>query len=411
MSAPREPASLTSPSPELELLLACARLRHDPAQVAHLHRLLAAGIDWIYLIRLALTQGLLPLAYARLAAHCPAAVPADTLAELKKYFDANAARNQTLITELQRLLDLFAHHRIHAVPFKGAILAATAYGDPALREFCDIDICLREQDIAHANDLLLANGYDWEHPLATPDEEEAFVAEENAFGFKRTDGTLVELHWRLFQRRYKIPFDVEPMLDRATPVRLAGRDVPSFTPEDLLVYLSSHAYKHRWRRLIWICDIAELLAANPQLNWQRVRDEAEAVRGQHRLALGLRLARDILSVPIPAPILHQLAAPECPPIVVLRPNTALSGRWWAIFRRLAAAVLFRHQFLYLENDARWQFYDRFWLRRSLRDHLLSLVRPNAKDRSFVTLRPRFAFLYYLVRPVRLLRDHLACKQH
>ena len=67
-------------------------------------------------------------------------MPADAREELEGRAQANRLRDLELTGELARLLDRFRRDGIAAVPYKGPVLAAQAYGDVALREFVDLDI-------------------------------------------------------------------------------------------------------------------------------------------------------------------------------------------------------------------------------------------------------------------------------
>jgi hypothetical protein len=75
--------------------------------------------------------------------------------------------------------------------------------------------------------------------------------------------------------------------------------VPS--PEDLLLVLSVHAAKHVWGRLIWLCDIAQIVKRQ-DLNWDWVRAQAHHLGVERILHITLLLANRFLATPIPAPI-------------------------------------------------------------------------------------------------------------
>ena len=62
-------------------------------------------------------------------------------------------------------------------------------------------------------------------------------------------------------------------------VTVAGAEVPNLSPEKTLLVLCMHGSKHAWSRLIWICDVAQLLAACPGLDWNKVNREAKRLGG------------------------------------------------------------------------------------------------------------------------------------
>jgi hypothetical protein len=73
------------------------------------------------------------------------------------------------------------------------------------------------------------------------------------------------------------------------------------SPEDLLLILSIHAAKHVWGRLIWLCDIAQILKRD-NLNWDWIQDRARDLGIARILHITLLLANRLLATTIPAPI-------------------------------------------------------------------------------------------------------------
>src|ERR1051325_1367232 len=93
---------------EVELLLCCVRTAAKDRVVARLRELAATEIDWEYFFQLARRHSVVPLVYLQLERHAPDLTPPDVLANLKKHYLENAARNTVLTAELCRLLERFA---------------------------------------------------------------------------------------------------------------------------------------------------------------------------------------------------------------------------------------------------------------------------------------------------------------
>jgi Uncharacterised nucleotidyltransferase len=83
------------------------------------------------------------------------------LTALRHHFQVNALRNVFLAGTLLKLLRLLEAHGIAALPYKGPVLAALAYGNVAFRQFGDLDLLVRPQDADRAKALLWAQGYCW----------------------------------------------------------------------------------------------------------------------------------------------------------------------------------------------------------------------------------------------------------
>ena len=124
---------------EAELLLCCAQARLGSKTTDRVRSLLGQGIDWIRLTRDARRHGMVPLVYQTLAKTFPQAIPKATLDQLRGHYQAAARRSFALTGELIRCLDLLTSHGIEAVPYRGPVLAASAYGDVSMRQFVDLD--------------------------------------------------------------------------------------------------------------------------------------------------------------------------------------------------------------------------------------------------------------------------------
>jgi hypothetical protein len=256
-------------------------------------------LDWPYLVRAAVRGGVAPLVYDRLKALCPEAVPPEALATLQERARAASARNLTLAAELLRLLKMFQDQGIATVSYKGPVLAASVYGNLALREFGDLDILVPQRDVFRARDLLISLGYQMERPLPASQEAVFLHVESELIAFQEERNVLVELHWAFTAKHYSLPIDPAPLWDRLQSVPLLGTMVRTFSPEDLLLHLCVSGAGHYWRKLKWVCDIAELVCHHPAIDWELVLRRANASGNRRMLLLGLLLAHDLLGASLP----------------------------------------------------------------------------------------------------------------
>jgi hypothetical protein len=65
--------------------------------------------------------------------------------------------------------------------------------------------------------------------------------------------------------------------------------------------LSVHAAKHVWGRLIWLCDIAQILKRE-ELNWDWIQAQAKELGVERILHITLLLTERLLKASIPGPI-------------------------------------------------------------------------------------------------------------
>ncbi len=280
----------------------------DADSAARIRSLLRDDIDWSALLQTALSHGVMPLLYRSLSSTCPDAVPKVFLEQLRAAFYANAAHNTLLARELLKLLRLLETDGIPALPFKGPVLAASVYGNLALRQFGDLDILIREQDAERAREILLSNGYRRLTQISAA-HAAAFHRARKVYELVRQDEKiLVELHWAITSWTFFFPLNPAHLWERLETGSLEDTPVRTLAPEDLLLILCVHGAKHYWSRLGWICDVAELLRVHPGLKWTAILLQAKQLGGRRILFLGLFLAHVLLDAELPKEVWKEINA-------------------------------------------------------------------------------------------------------
>jgi hypothetical protein len=385
-------------SPEYELLLACLPLAIDSDRVEGILERQAQSINWDYFIKIATWHGVTPLVYRTLSQTVPQAVPKTYLKRLMDFYIANAARNRVHEEVLLKLLELLEKHHIPVVSFKGPMLAQTLYGDPNLRCFVDLDLLVRAADTPHARQLLmqqnfvpkqLYNKHLADRYLQSHCWDDTFTQTETA--------VTIDLHETLTPAYFPVQFDLEGIYHRLQPISLQNITLYSFSDEDLLLYLCVHGCKELWRRLIWVCDIAELVRSRPNLDWDWLLAQARKFGIERMVLLSLALAHNLQNLELPdrvqqrlknysslSPLLHEFQSRLLQDIEHLTEDSP--ARFWTY-----------HHPLHLKMRERWQDkLPQYWVT------LKFLVLPNEEDRRFIALPSFFAPLYFAIRPMRLL---------
>ena len=296
-------------SPEVALLLNCARSLEEPAASPPDRNLLRNEVDWSRLLSEALAHGMKPPLYRHLKRVCPGDVPEGVMGHLEDRYRENGMRNLLLAGELLRLSGLFERRGIPVIPYKGPTLAALAYRNLALRKAGDLDVLIRRDDFERARELLLSSGYRPTLRLSTA-QKAAFIRFERECAFVHEDtGVEVELQWEVVPRHFCVPLEFEDLWTRVEPISFAGGTVPTLAPEDLLLILCAHGCKHSWERLVWVCDVAELVRARSEtLDWDLLLERATAMGIRRILFLGLFLAKDLLGAELPEEVARKLEA-------------------------------------------------------------------------------------------------------
>ena len=264
-------------------------MRRDPAVDLLLGGSAAEHVDWDLFLRLVSAHGVTPLVCRDLG-ECPD-VPEWVRMRLRRDATIIAARNLRLTWELLRLLRLLSDAGVSAVPFKGPLLAAAAYGDVVMREFGDLDLLVRPGDAPGALSILEAEGYLPEagaNPIAAGAHELRCAA----------TGSRVELHWQFSPSRFVFALDAERVWPRVRSVDVLGTETLSLSDEDTVLYLALHGGKHCWSELKWLCDLAEFLRTHPRLDLERVMAEARAIGAWRACRLALHLSATLLGGPV-----------------------------------------------------------------------------------------------------------------
>src|ERR1019366_4101270 len=209
-------------------------------------------------LRLAEHHGVLPLAARNLIEHARG-LPPEVERTLRSAYDANLRRSLWFTAELARIMQHFERRQLRAVPYKGPVLAQSAYRNVGLRNFSDLDFLISPADFDRAKRALAEIGY---RPSAhfTPAVERFWLRKGYERSFDSAVGpNLVELQWALLPYFYAVDLRVEDLLGRAGRTVVGECEVPCLSPEDSLLVLCVHTAKHLWTRLIWLADIAETL--------------------------------------------------------------------------------------------------------------------------------------------------------
>jgi hypothetical protein len=278
-----------------ELLCACCTSRKERSREKQL--LLESAIDWPGLIKLAEQHDVLPLLHRNLGA-VAGSVPAHVLENLAVAYRRNAQKNLRLTYELLRILECLKSQSIAAIAYKGPLLAEEVYGDVALRQFSDLDILIDPADLAGATAAIAPLGYVLSSEM-TAAQERAYVAS----GYERSfDGPLgpniLELQWRILPRFYSVDLSLPRLFARSSRTVLAGKTIPTLSPEDLLHVLCAHAAKHAWARLSYLCDIAATMSTQP-INFESVLQRTRELGIARIAGVSLWLTHQLLEVPLP----------------------------------------------------------------------------------------------------------------
>lgn len=394
--------------PEFRLLMACVGRALGFGDSREALGVAAEDISWPRFLWLADHHQVMPLARAGLAGAC-LAVPGRVQRLLETKCRTITALNLSLSAELIDLLDLFRQHAIAADPFKGPGLAVAVYGNLSERQISDLDLFVSENRFADAAELLALRGYEIEERARGVSRQQLRLRFKDVLFTRPETGFHLELHWSVAEPEFDRELSAMRVPECSRKVSLLGAEIPLHASEDLLLLLCVHGLRHRWESLKWICDVACLLRTYPDLHWGTVLQRARAISRERTVLLGVLLARDLAGLRLPEEIQTLLENDSTLPLLAAQIREGHVKIMELPAANSTAAVLGGAAVDAMRLRSREKKSDRISLFLML---LAARIRPTAEDRRCIPL-PRYAApLYWLVRPLRILRHYgLRCTLH
>ena len=386
-----EEAPWTTRADEIALLFACTRATAPDGP--EIREYVGPDLDWTFVLEQAARHGVDPMLHRSLSGLDDGAVPTAVRDALRARGEGVLAYNLHRLRVLLEVVEVLESEAIPALSVKGPVLADRYYENVGLRRFADLDLLVPRPALRRADALLRDRGFEPADERADGELTQRIEDQVGVDLVRPEDGVRVELHWAFLNESFAFPLDPEAARARAEQHHVGGQSVRVLSDEDLLLYLCAHGTKHHWARLKWVCDVAEVCRGASGVDWERLGDRAGRLDVDRVLLLGLRLARRWLGAPVPEGLRDRLHG-----------EPALS----ALVRQVEAAWLFTKEGL--DRTPRWDqlaFFlrtRRRWRNRwpLLREYGGLALTPTGKDRAVLDLPPSASFLYYVIRPLRLL---------
>src|SRR5271165_906426 len=390
--APTSHAARTAPHEDDEFALLCALAGAElsPERIERIANWDQSALDWNEVLHLAEFHGVLPLAARNLLLYAPG-LPAEIERSLRSAYQENLRRSLWFSAELARIIRHFERRQLQAIPYKGPVLAQSAYRDLGLRSFSDLDFLVSAADFVRAKLALAEIGY-VPGAVFTPAVERMWLRAGYERAFDSACGkNLVELQWAVVPYFYAVDVRAGDWLARAGRTAVGEYLVPCLSPEDSLLALCLHAAKHLWMRLIWLSDIAETLRTQ-SIDYALVSSQARALGIVRMVGVSFWLARNAFQAELPKAAEELIAA-----------DTGVPALGAEIAERLARKTVYD-----FESTEYFRMILKLRERRSDRvRYLWRLVwTPSAGDVAEVRLSETLFPLYRIVRIGRLLRRFL-----
>lgn len=208
---------------------------------------------------------------------------------------------------------------IPVIALKGSTLCESVYPLPVLRHSADIDVLLREPDLAPATELLARLGWRQRAPVdrAAPHQLPSFI---------HPSGLPLELHHHLVLPYYRLPYD--RMWARSERAVVAGVEVRALSAADTLLHVCAHAMVGDERILRWVPDAWFVLDRHRDLDWTTLVSTAAGARLGLSAYVTLRYLATAIGAPVPREALAELRTAAARTGFLGRSAARIAARPW-----------------------------------------------------------------------------------
>jgi Uncharacterised nucleotidyltransferase len=209
-----------------------------------------------------------------------------------------AARDLAAARDVSRVFESAGAAGLDLLVLKGAALACTHYAQSHLRPRNDIDLFVRQVDLARAEAVLSALGF----ARATEADAELWTGQRHYAKTAPGGTSHVDLHWRVVNpQAFANVLGFDEAWPRSVSVPALGPFVRTLSPSDSLLLACLHRVAHHQDRidLLWLWDIHLIASSLSAREWDQFVGTATSSRTQTFCARGLSLAGERFGTVVP----------------------------------------------------------------------------------------------------------------
>lgn len=264
--------------------------------------ILEERIDWVYFIKLTRLYATAPLIYRHLQSFGKL-IPEAVMQSLRGSAGFVFARNIKYFNNVKSLADMFNKEGLEVIFMKGVVFMIDLYREKGLRDFSDIDILIKQEDLAKVEKLVKRKGF-------KPYNRRGIFNRYRSQRVYSLDGKLcLDIHLDLIGRKMHnrlIGINKKDLWSKKRKVSLEGTHLYALDTSHMLIYQSMHlAMQHGFSGLKWYVDIHELVRSY-KINWAEVVRLAKSYRVARPLYYTLLFTRNMFATPIPEKVLGEL---------------------------------------------------------------------------------------------------------
>lgn len=249
---------------EDKLLLLCCQTEIDDKDKSEIIAIQKNNIDWDCFLEKARGEGISPLVFLRLPKIIINRddIPRYVRKKLKEDYYLNAARNALVFEELRKAIETFRKAGLQVIVLKGAALAETVYGNPALRPMSDVDLLVKKEDLHQVDELL--KKLDYSPADRSVDDVDFTSTYLTTLDYRNPakNSPSFHIHWHFVNstipnESYINHIKMEDIWRDSVKTNIADIETWVMSPHHLIIHLSEHALRvtHSLSKLSYFCDI------------------------------------------------------------------------------------------------------------------------------------------------------------
>lgn len=379
---------------ELQLLIACCKAAFDDSYKQFVYNFIERRtIDWNHLLQLSAIHSVRPLLLKGLSCVQTDKIPIHFMDTLNKICEKINIHNILFSNELLVIMDAMKKNHIVIVPYKGVALIHTVYKGMGLREFGDMDLLMHASDIPMMKKTMARLGYKNEFDWAE-DEEMMMLRVNSEYNFSLIDalGThyRVEPHYQAAHPMYAIDLNLKNIENHIIIHSISNYDISLFSPTaSLILLLPNHGVSEGWTTLKYLFDIHLLIKDNVTvLDWNFIVQEAKRMSIYNNMLVGLGVIQKVFETPLPVFLIEPMSNRSIQKQIVER-VICLNE-----YEKITFKTQFKKAIFNLRSRDNW--------RVRLKMCFYQLFMPNNSDFIEIKFHQNLFFLYFILRPFRIL---------
>lgn len=309
-------------------------------------------------------------------------------------------RNWQLAAETERIIKLFELANIKAIPYKGTMFSKQFYGDLVSRSSSDIDLIIKWEDLWESVNLLELHGYVPESKVVKDFYGINLKNRQNEYNMDfYSNGKRqfhIELHWDIGSKDIGISPKMDQFFEcQKEPMLLLNQGVPCLTSSaHFNAIFVHHACKDIFMYLRDLVDICQaLIVIHKKEEWASISEWIKENRQVKAYQTSKKLIENLFEINLPN--LFESKIPDKTyyyfekkllneQILTITRNTfSIYFICQSYFKRLLLSDNFKEKYLEIKRFIR------------------VILFPNCNDYEYLPLKKQWHFLYYILKPFRL----------